>query len=208
MVIYYRITYGLQAIAALNVLIALLLPWHTATGSAFQLMQRPLEDFALPLSLFNVWWLMWLLPPVAVLSLIRGTMGAFERSFMPGRRTALITSGAALLSAAWFYINFWDEHNTTLVTTAGDLQIGYWLTVSSLMLLTLLILTEWLLPEQDPRLVRLARLAEDDPERIWEGHYRICTYCGSPNDPTRRRCIFCGMMILPEEQQPQEETPE
>ncbi len=199
MVVYFRLTYGLQAIAALNVLVALLLPWHTSTGSAFQLMQRPLEDFILPISLFNVWWLMWFLPPVALLSLVRGIMGAFERELMPGRHTALITSGLALLTILWFYINFWGENDTSLTGVAGDLQIGYWLTLSSLALLSLLILAEWTLPEQDPRLVRLGRLAEDDPERIWEGHYRICHYCGSPNDPAKRRCTFCGMMLLPAE---------
>jgi hypothetical protein len=194
---YFRVTYGMQAIAALNVLIAIFLPWHTEFGSATDLLARPLEDFQFPLSFFNVWWLMWLLPPIVLLSILRGLSGMFNYE-VPFRRASLVLSGVASLSMAWFYINFGDNNPTGFRQTFGEIQFGYWLTLSSLVLLILLIVVESNLPEQDPKLLRISRLAPDDPERLWEGHYRSCTYCGSPNDPSAKRCSYCGITLFPE----------
>ncbi len=205
MVIYYRITYGLQLIAALNVLFALLLSWHTETGAAIELMQEPFRDFTFPTSLTTPWWPLWLLPPVAIISLIRGGLGVFDHQVMWGR-AALIASGVAIVAMLWFYAAFGQEHDTSLTTTAGDLQVGYWLTASSLAILSVLIVVEWTLPAKDPHLVRLSRLDANDPDRLWEGHFRICGYCGSPNDPEARRCDYCGTALFPESQK-QGDTP-
>lgn len=196
MKIYHQLTYGLQFIAALNVLVALFLPWHTEHGTALELMQRPLENFHFPYSLFSPWVLLWGLPPVALVSLLRGASGIFDGQAM-GRWLVIRLSFAASIAMSWYYLIFGAEVDS--LNIIGQIRFGYWLTVSSLVILTLLILTEWLLPQHDPHLVHLTQLAEDDPERLWEGHYRACPYCGSPNDPQSRRCSFCGIVLFHDE---------
>ncbi len=198
---YFRMTYGMQAIAAINVLIAIFLPWHTEFGSATDLLARPFENWSFPVSLFNVWWLMWLIPPIVLLSIIRGLSGIFNYE-VPFQRTSLTLSGVASLAMAWFYISFGDKSTSGFRQTFGELQFGYWLTLSSLILLIILIIVEINLPEHDPEILRISRLAPDDPERIWKGHYRSCPYCGSPNDPQVKRCNACGITLFPENPQP------
>lgn len=187
----------MQTIAALNVLVAIFLPWHTQFGSATDLMARPFEDFHFPLGFVDVWWLMWLLPPIIILSILRGLSGMFNYE-VPYRRQSFILSGVASLAMAWFYINFGDENQAGFTQTFGELEFGYWLTLSSLILLIALLVVESNLPERDPKLVRISRLASDDPERLWEGHYKSCTYCGSPNDPDAKRCGYCGITLFPD----------
>ncbi|MCB9436182.1 MAG: zinc ribbon domain-containing protein [Anaerolineales bacterium] len=198
MKVYRQLTYALQLIASLNVLVALFLPWHTEHGNALELMQRPLEG-TLPYSLVSPWVLLWGLPLIGLVSLLRGASGIFD-AHAPGRTWAIRTSLLAAIVMGWYYLIFGSEADS--LNIIGEIRFGYWLTVSSLLLLTLLILTEWLLPEYDPHLAHLAKLTHDDPERIWEGHYRVCPYCGSPNDPENRRCSFCGITLFHDERKP------
>lgn len=203
---YYHLTYAMQLVAALNVGVALFLNWYEET-TAFTLMLGVLEDFVFPLSLFDTWVLLWLLPPVAFLGVARGIMGLFDQKIMYWW-TALIASGLAGLSMGWFYLNFADLQGAQrLGVNIKEVGIGYWLTGSSLLLLTVLILVEKILPRQSAEEVYLASLPATDPERIWQGYYQVCPFCGSPNDPKSRRCQFCGLVLFPEEVVGKSSTP-
>jgi hypothetical protein len=198
MSVYFKATYGMQFVAGLNVLVALVLPWYKERGTALQLMLSVFDDFIFPWSLFNPWVLLWFLPPIAVLGVIRGGLGIFNHD-VPWWRSTLFYSVLALFSMVWFFLNFAESGGAAAIGgQVSDVQMGYWLTSSSLLLLVALVIVEYTLPERNPRETYFATLAEDDPERIWGGHYRICPFCGSPNDPESRRCKFCGITLFPE----------
>lgn len=198
MKIYYRLTFALQFMVAVSLLAALLLPWHTVGGTAFELLQRPLEGFRFPYGFADSWWLIWLIVPLPLLSVVRSAAGLFQEQWevIEGRRYAFSFGICTAIALTWFHLI--AEDTAFWKVTNPHLEFGFWLTGSSLVLLMVLIWTERILPKQDPRLKRIEHLAPDDPERLWEGHFRLCSYCGSPNEPVARRCQFCGIVMFPE----------
>lgn len=197
--IYFKFTYGMQFVAAVNVIVALFLKWHERAGSAAALIGSIFSDFVFPWSFLSPWTVLLFLPPVALYSVIRGGMGIFDKD-IGGWNTAFVLSGLAFLSMFWFFINFADPNNASqLGTDVSEVGVGYWLTVTSFLLLVAFIGIEKMLPKQDLQLAYYNNLPLDSAERIWQGWYRSCPHCGSANNPDAKRCDFCGIMLFPDE---------
>lgn len=183
--VYYRLTFGLELVSALSMLVALFLPWHSIAGTAFDIFQRPMKDFYFPYGFFNVWWLMWGVLPIIGLTIIRGANGLFMQH-REGERWAWGFCLLAAVAMGWLYgvgdqAHLWAEANP-------HLQQGFWLTISSLALLGVLIWSEGFLPVKEGRGYEVE--FEDEDAKM-----RVCGYCGSPNDWNARRCGFCGIML-------------
>jgi hypothetical protein len=197
---YFRITYGMQAVAAFNVLIALFIEWHHHTGSAIRLMLRIFDNFVFPIGLFSAWFPLWVLPLIAFTILIRGASGIFEKRRMQGWPWTLGLCCVACFLMFWFFVNFPGlDGSQRLDETLQNIGVGYWLTLSSLLILVGLVGTEKIIPDVHPQMAYYNSLPPDSPERIWQGLYRPCPFCAAPNNLDAKRCRQCGMLLFPEE---------
>lgn len=182
MVVYLRLTYSLQIIAALNLLLTIFLPWHTHTRSAASLLYQIINRADGPLGIWGLispWWLLVFLVVAGLAGLFRGLMGVVERRRVGLLAAAHLLAGLALLSLLWFYAAAGEWR--ARFGTEAHLQIGFWLAVTSTSLLALLLWIETSLP------------ADQRPARI------PCPNCGQLNHRQARRCAHCGLLILPGE---------
>jgi hypothetical protein len=178
--IYLRLTYILQFVAGISLLLALFLPWHTTTHSVASLLYTTLNQLGTPHQfemLGTPAWMTGFLFPVALLSVMRGLLGSIDR-----RKIALLKFArrAAYLGAfpiVWFYANDGELAKYT-AHGIGHLQFGFWLSTSSGFLLFILILVETSLPS-----------GIDYPQ------YVACPVCDRTVRRGTRRCPHCGQLI-------------
>ncbi|MBI5929507.1 MAG: hypothetical protein HY862_09375 [Chloroflexi bacterium] len=196
---YFRATYGMQFVAALSLMVALFLPWHVRGGTAIDLIERMFDNFYFPYSFVSPWALLAMLPVTAIISLMRGVMGMLFYDEVLWHKLAWRLGLFSIVSMVWFYAAFGaDADIPGTGTRLGDLRVGYWLTGTSLLMLVVVLFLERVIPKEDPALKRLSRLPPNHPERVLSGYYRACPNCAAPNDPKARRCINCGVLLLPE----------
>lgn len=194
---YFRATYAMQFVAATSLLVALFLPWHVRGGTAIDLIGRMFDNFFFPYSLVSPWVLLAMLPVTAIVSMTRGVMGVMFYDEVMWYKLAWRLGLFSVISMAWFYAAFGVDDDMA-GTQVSDLRVGYWLTGTSLLMLVVVLILERTIPKEDPALQRLSRLPLNHPERILSGYYRACPNCSSPNDPKARRCVNCGILLLPE----------
>lgn len=175
LIVYLRITYGLQLLATGNLLFALFLPWHSTVSSPIGVITKLISGVEVPFQVWNQvtpFWLLLLLLPVIIISIIRALMGLFENHRMGLLKVVRRSSYVMLLPIMWFYFSSTE--------IGGRLQFGYWLTISSAVLLILLIWVESSFPQ--------------DKQQV----YFECPNCGQANPPKSRRCQHCGRLLFPE----------
>lgn len=176
LIVYLRITYGLQLLASGNLLLALFLPWHSTIRSPITVIIKLVIGVEVPFQYWNQLtplWLLLLLLPVIIISIMRGLMGVFENHRVGMLKVVRRASYAALIPVVWFYFSSTE--------IGGRLQFGYWLTIFSVGLLILLIMVESSLPAE-----------------LRQKVYFACPNCGQANPPKNRRCNHCGILLFPE----------
>jgi hypothetical protein len=198
---YFRVVYIMQFIAAWAILAGFFLTWWEGDDpqTVFNLLQRSIDllvdrDPHLIGQPLVVLWLLW---PVFFAGMLRAFTGILVQP-VSYRTLALVAWIAAMLVLGHFYINFGDELADNSPLKNGSIGDGFWLTASSVTILGLLILTEFLIREPDPLLVRQRPPsgAVDDAQRIWEGDYQTCPHCGMINEPDARTCYNCRNLLF------------
>jgi hypothetical protein len=198
---YYRAVYILQLIAVITVVSGLFLVWWDGveTFTAWHLLDRSLDEIrersvtvlGQPLV---VLWLLW---PSVVVSALRSCTGVLVTP-VAFRRLALVTWGVSVLVLAHFYVNFGDDIPARSPLRNGEIQIGFWLTGSSTVILGLLILVEGLIKPKEPIFSVREEVTGpvNDPDRLWRGDYMTCPFCGMLNEPSARSCYNCNNLLF------------
>ena len=192
---FLRFAYSLEVGAAFALLLSLALPWSTLIGSGLDVMQLAIETkIAFGLDPFHPnylpvshWWIIWIIPLVAVAFLIRGIMGIFTPPMTEGVYVTWILLVFMLVSTAWYAAAFYEE-----------LEVGFWLSAMACGILAASTVVEFLIPEKTFEERYLETLPPDHPDRIWAGDYKPCPNCGEPNNHDDKRCRSCGVPIYPD----------
>jgi hypothetical protein len=199
---YYRAVYILQFFAALAMVAGFFLIWWDSPNGdqrAYDLLARSVKQLRErdPAVIGQPLVVLWLLVPAWMISALRGFTGLLVTP-VSYRKLALVAWVAALLALGHFYVSYGAELEDRSPLKDGVIDIGFWLTGSSTVLLGALILTEGLIkPRDDPFANQpLTSGPVDDAERIWEGNYQTCPYCGMLNDPQARKCYNCNNLLF------------
>ena len=198
---YFRAVYVLQFIAVCCVVGGLFLVWWDGadTFTAFDLLNRSARevidrDLAVLGQPLVVLWVIW---PSVIVSALRSFTGVLVTP-IAFRRWALATWALAMLALAHFFINFGDDLPERSPLRDGKIQVGFWLTGSSMLILGLLILVEGQIkPKQAFFDVRQEATGPvNDPERLWRGDFLTCPFCGMLNEPSARTCYNCHNLLF------------
>jgi len=201
---YFRVVYAMQFVAVIAIVAGLLLTWWTGREQAmsgFDLLGMTTDDLEQrsPHVLAQPLVVLWALWPVVVVSGLRGFTGMLVTP-VSYRGLALVMWGFSLLALGHFYINFGEDLPERSPLIDGHVSEGFWLTASSCAILGLLILTEYLIrpPYRDPFKSSRVKPSEavDDAERLWQGQYMTCPYCGMLNEPGARACYNCKNLLF------------
>ncbi|MBN1565216.1 MAG: hypothetical protein JXA10_15330 [Anaerolineae bacterium] len=202
---YFRAVYIVQFIAAWAVLAGFFLIWwnpdHPASDpqTLFHLLDRSLDMLADrdPHLIGQPLIVLWLLWPDLFAGLLRGFTGILVQP-VEFRILAAVAWIAAMLTLGHFYINFGEELAEKSPLKNGSIGAGFWLTASSVTVLGLLILTEFIIRKPDPTIFRQKPPsgAVDDAQRLWEGDYQTCPHCGMINEPDARACYNCRNLLF------------
>jgi len=193
----YRIfTYGLQALAATMIFLALPLEWHTEQGTGLQVLERAVR-ITIPFGLSNPfdpgeipaneWWIVWAIPLVGAAVGLRAYTGFMFTELKGQRFMVLLLCLGLFVGFGWYYINFSD-----------DVQVGFYLDVIAGAALFLGLLLELALPNVSVQERRLLKLPPHPPSRVQAGYSRACPYCGDFNELEARQCTNCGVVLYPE----------
>lgn len=194
----YRLTaYTIEILAAVSILITLLLPWHEEQGRGWEVLLlalntlipigHPFDPEYIPVS---QWWLVWIIPLVCAVLLMRAIIGGMYKNVELGhsRMILLFIMLGTVASFSWYGFSFTE-----------DLQPGYFLAAVGGILLALTLIIETLLPDKTAYEKYIDTLPPDDPERIMAGAYKICPYCTAFNTPEARVCHECGIRLFADE---------
>ncbi|NDJ74950.1 MAG: hypothetical protein GYB65_01715 [Chloroflexi bacterium] len=206
---YFRVVHALQLVAVLAMLAGMVLTWWS-NGEEYNLFrllnesldllrQRSFDLIAQPL---GVLWAIW---PGFVLAFMRAFTGVMVVP-VSYRRLALILWGVSALALGHFLVVFgMGDVPSRSPLAAGEVQIGYWLTASSTLILGLLILTEWTIRGPEFSVTPPGQSGPvDDAERLWRGEYLTCPFCGMLNEPGARACYNCKNLLFDFTQRPKE----
>jgi len=201
---YFRAVYAMQFVAALAAAAGLFLRWWDGPTidalTAFNLLDRSLRQFRDrdPAVITQPLGVLWLLGPAILAGALRGFTGLLVVPVWY-RKLALVAWGVGFLSLAHFYINYGRQLADDSPLKDGHIQIGFWLTCSSTLLLGLLILTEWLIrPQSDTWAAQgpVEGKPVNDAERLWRGEYLTCPHCGMLHELGARSCFNCHNVLF------------
>ena len=193
---YFRAVYLMQIIAVFATLAGMGLAWWRGEVdySAYRLLNftlMPLREGD-PAVVGQPFLVLWLIVPSLVVSGLRGMTGVIVAP-VTLRRLALAVWIVSVLSLVHFIINFGPPATDRAVLGYGTIQPGFWLTVSSTVILGMLIASEWVIR---PPLPREAARPLDDAGRIWRGEYQTCPHCGMLNEPDAKACVNCSNLLF------------
>jgi hypothetical protein len=201
---YFRAVYAMQLIAACAVVAGLFLAWwgggHGDHLTAFDILDRSTMELRQrkPTGIVQPLVVLWLLWPFVIVAGLRSFTGILVTPVWY-RRLTLAAWVPALLALLHFYINFGDQVAADSPLKDGHIQIGFWLTASSVVILGLLILAEGTIKEPDDTWAAQGPTGGgpvEDAERLWRGEYQSCPYCGMLNEPQARTCVNCHNLLF------------
>lgn len=188
---YLQTAFLMEIFAAMMLMISLILPWHAEHGSGLEVLGLAIET-TVPMGLagseaseipISQWWLVWIIPSVAIVMGIRAAVGFTLPERGTGHRLIFQFLVIPMLLVCLWYLFASGEH----------IETSYWLVMSSAGLLILVYLLEFTIPEDQP-----SHLPPDHPDRIEAGDYVLCRQCGEFNVPETRTCRSCGAPIYPD----------
>jgi len=201
---YFRAVHLMQLIMVVIIIAGLIFHWWEGaakTFSGFGLMSqglKPLLDID-PDVLGQPLLTLWLLWPAIVIAGMRGVAGVLVTpvSFRLLSLVALLIGAGAV---GHFYINFGVG---TLPDASplpqGEIQIGFWISTIATVGAILLTLVEYIIqPHYDPfaKPLQASPTPVTDPERLWQGDYKSCPYCGTLNEPGAKACYGCHNLLF------------
>ncbi len=196
-----KAVYMLQLVAAISMLLGLCLSWWESGShhyTALRLFQRSfdlLEEHSVS-PLFQPTLALWLLLPVMIGSVLRGATGMIV-PFVSFGRQMLVFWFIAMLVLIHFYISFGAEQRDIQPSLAdGSIDIGYWLTSTSTILLGVALITEQVLTPRLDKWLHKGVIKPVTDDQLWAGAYRSCPYCGMLNDPKAKSCYNCRNLLF------------
>jgi hypothetical protein len=196
-----KAVYMLQLVAAISMLLGLCLSWWESGShhyTALRLFQRSLDllEERSVSPLFQPTLALWLLWPVIIGSVLRGATGMIV-PLVSFRRQIQVFWFFAMLVLIHFYISFGAEQRDVQPSAAdGSIDIGYWLTCSSTILLGMLLLIEWILTPRVDKWQLKGTIKPITDDQLWSGEYRSCPYCGMLNNPKAKSCYNCRNLLF------------
>lgn len=178
----FRLTYFLQFIAALCILVSLFSPWHPEHGSGAELLVQPIEEFIFPISFFHPLWALWLLPVTVAMVILRASYNYVDHRFVIWTGTSRWLTMGTVVVMSWLLV----------VYGADVVRDGFWACLTSIALLLILTGLEGIMP------TRQIRLGQD----VWRAGDKIikpCFFCGRYNDVEAHICWYCGTVQTPDE---------
>lgn len=201
---YFRAVYALQLVAVMAVVAGMFLAWWGGTHgdhlTAFDILDRSTAELRRrkPTGIAQPLVVLWLLWPFVIVAGLRSFTGMLVTPVWY-RRLALAAWLPAVLALAHFYINFGDKLAADSPLKDGHIQIGFWLTGSSIVILGLLVLVEGMIKARDDTWAAQGPTPGapvEDAERLWRGDYQACPYCGMLNEPQARTCVNCHNLLF------------